>query len=236
MKKITAEKKHILVVDDDPDILELLRYHLSNEGFRVTCADNGEKALKFLRSRIPSLIVLDIMLPEIDGLELIKLIYGNPKTRNIPVIILSAKTEETDIIIGMELGASDYVTKPFSIKVLIARVRALLRNYVNYEEHNHPLQEVQKAGEITLHPTQLKVSVREKSVELTPVEFSILSFLARNPGLVFSRHQIANATHNDEYTVTERSVDVQIYGLRKKLGSARDCIETVWRVGYRLRS
>ena len=236
MEKITAVKKHLLIVDDDPDILELLRYHFSNEGFKVSCVENGEKALKVLKAVTPDLIILDIMLPGIDGLEIIKVIFSNPKTRDIPVIILSARTEETDIIIGMELGASDYVTKPFSVKVLMARARALLRNFPGYDEGIHRVQDVQRAGDITLHPSQLKVSVREKSVELTPVEFNILSFLAKKPGLVFSRHQIANATHNDDYAVTERSVDVQIYGLRKKLGSARDCIETVWRVGYRLKS
>ncbi|MGD9161301.1 MAG: response regulator transcription factor [Desulfobacteraceae bacterium] len=236
MKKITAEKKQILIIDDDPDILELLKYHLSNEGFKVTCVENGEKALKILKNRTPDLIVLDIMLPGVDGLEILKIVNNNPKTQNTPVIIVSAKTEETDVIIGIELGAADYVTKPFSIKVLIARVRALLRDFTSYDEDTSQYKEIQKAGEITLHPSQLKVSVRERSVELTPVEFSILSFLAKNPGLVFSRHQIADATHNDEYDVTERSVDVQIYGLRKKLGPARDCIETVWRVGYRLKA
>lgn len=236
MKKISAGKKHILIIDDDHDILELLKYNLSNEGFKVTCVENGEKALKFLKTRTPDLIILDIMLPGIDGLELIRIIGRNPKTRNIPVIFLSAKNEETDIVIGIELGAADYITKPFSVKVLIARIRALLRNFECYDEDFSLKNEVQRAGEITLHPSQLKVSVRERSVELTPVEFNILSFLAKNPGLVFSRHQIANAIHNDDYSVTERSVDVQIYGLRKKLGPARDCIETVWRVGYRLRS
>lgn len=236
MKKITAVKKHLLVVDDDPDILELIKYHFLNKGFKVSCVESGEKALRFLKKREPDLIILDIMLPGIDGLELIKIVGGNPKTRNIPIIILSAKTEETDVVIGIELGAADYVTKPFSIKVLIAKVRALLRNSAAYNEYNDKHKDIQRAGEITLHPSQLKVSVREKSVELTPVEFSILSFLVQNPGLVFSRHQIANATHNSDYSVTERSVDVQIYGLRKKLGPARDCIETVWRVGYRLKT
>ncbi len=236
MEKITSAKKHVLIIDDDPDILELLRYHFSDEGYRVTCLESGERAVQFLKNRVPDIIILDIMLPGIDGLEIIKIIMGNPKTSDIPVIFLSARSEETDIIIGMELGAADYVTKPFSVKVLTARVRSLLRNY-DYPSHDIcGKQEIQRAGDITLHPSQLKISVHEKSVELTPVEFSILSFLAQNPGLVFSRQQIANATHNDEYTVTERSVDVQIYGLRKKLGSARNCIETVWRVGYRLKT
>ena len=236
MEKITSAKKHVLIIDDDPDILELLRYHFSNEGYKVTCLESGERAIRFLKTRVPDLIILDIMLPGIDGLELIKMIIGNPKTSAVPVIFLSAKSDETDVIIGMELGASDYVTKPFSIKVLIARARSLLRGSGYFDHDTGGKQEVQRAGDITLHPSQLKVSVHEKSVELTPVEFSILSFLAQNPGLVFSRQQIANATHNDEYTVTERSVDVQIYGLRKKLGSARNCIETVWRVGYRLKT
>ena len=236
MNKITSSKKHILVIDDDPDILELLKYNFSDEGYRVTCLDSGEKAVKFLKNRVPDLIILDIMLPGIDGLELIKMIDSNPKTGDIPVILLSARSEETDIIIGMELGAADYVTKPFSVRVLLAKTRALLRGSDYFDHDSRGKQEIQRAGDITLHPGQLKVSVHEESVELTPVEFSILSFLAQNPGLVFSRQQIANATHNDDYTVTERSVDVQIYGLRKKLGPARDCIETVWRVGYRLKT
>ena len=236
MEKIRSVKKHLLVVDDDEDILELLKYHFSNEGFKVTCAENGEKAQIFLKNKIPDLIILDIILPGIDGLELIKKINDHPKTRNIPVVFLSAKAEEIDVILGIELGASDYVTKPFSIKVLIARVRALLRNSFKCIEEAPPSQDVLKAGEITLNPSQRKVSVCEKSVELTPVEFSILLSLIQKPGLVFSRHQIANATHDDDYTVTERSVDVHICCLRKKLGPASDYIETVWRVGYRLKT
>lgn len=235
MEKITATKKHLLIIDDDPDILELLKYNLSREGYKVTCVDTGEKGLKILKTKTPDLIILDIMLPGMDGIDIIKTITSNYKTRDIPVIILSAKTDETDIIIGIELGAADYVTKPFSVKVLIAKVKALLRGSVYDDGVTDPYQDIQRVGKMTLHPGQLKVSVGERYVELTPVEFNILSFLCKKPGLVFSRHQIANAIHNDDYAVTERSVDVQIYGLRKKLGPARDCIETIWRVGYRLK-
>ena len=193
MERITTTKKNLLIIDDDPDILELLNYRFSKEGYKVICVETGEKALKILKTKIPDLIILDIMLPGVDGLELIKNISNNPKTKNIPVVIISAKTEETDI--GIALGAADYITKPFSIKVLIAKIRALLRSSVHYDEKICRIHDVQKAGEITLHPSQLKVSVHNKLVELTPVEFNILAFLARNPGLVFSRHQIANATH-----------------------------------------
>jgi two-component system phosphate regulon response regulator PhoB len=237
MDKFIAFKKNLLVIDDEEDILDLLKFQFSNSGFRVTCADTGEKALRILKTQTPDLIILDLMLPGIDGLELLKNLMSNPRTKNIPVIILSAKNEETDIVIGMELGASDYVTKPFSVKVLLSRSRALLRSSMDIagDDDQDENNDMIYAGDLVLNPKQLKVTTKEKSIELTQVEYKIFSFLARNPGNVYSRKQIASAIHSEEFIVTERSVDVHIYGLRKKLGESRDCIETIWRVGYRLK-
>jgi two-component system, OmpR family, alkaline phosphatase synthesis response regulator PhoP len=234
MEKTALLKGNILIVDDDPDILELLKFHFSNRGFRVSSVDTGEQALKFLKTKMPDLIILDIMLPGINGLDLIKILMNNPLTKNIPVIFLSAKNEEADIVLGMELGASDYVTKPFSVKELIARAMSLIRNQMEYNEHEFEKDGIQKTGDIILDPYQMKVSVNENSIELTPVEFNIFFFLVKNPGNVYSRKQIAHAIHGGDDSVTERSIDVQVYNLRKKLGTARDCIETIWRVGYRL--
>jgi two-component system phosphate regulon response regulator PhoB len=225
-------KQKILAVDDEEDILELLRFNLTKEGFAVVCAASGEEALKSALSKRPDLILLDLLLPGMDGLEVAKRLKNDPSTKDIPVIMVTAKGEEADIVTGLEVGAEDYITKPFSRKVLIARVRAVLRRKASAPTDD---QEVLSVHDLTIHPGRREVLVKGKPVVLTFTEFGILNFLARRPGWVFTRSQIVDAVKGDEYFVTDRAVDVQIVGLRKKLGSAAKAIETVRGVGYRFK-
>ena len=225
-------KQKILAVDDEEDILELLRFNLVKEGFAVVCAASGEEALKAALSQRPDLILLDLLLPAMDGLEVARRLKSNPSTQEIPVIMVTAKGEEADIVAGLEGGAEDYITKPFSRKVLIARVRAVLRRKASGPADD---QEVVSVHDLTIHPGRREVLVKGKPVVLTFTEFGILSFLARRPGWVFTRSQIVDAVKGDEYFVTDRAVDVQIVGLRKKLGSSAKVIDTVRGVGYRFK-
>jgi two-component system alkaline phosphatase synthesis response regulator PhoP len=225
-------KKKILVVDDEEDILELVRYNLSREGYKVLCASSGEEGLKIARAEKPDLIVLDLMLPGFDGLDVTRRLKGDDDTRKIPIVMLTAKEEESDIVTGLELGAEDYITKPFSPRVLVARVRAVLRRGLKDSSEE---KEILRIHEITVHPGRHEVLVNERPVQLTFTEFGILNFLVRRPGWVFTRNQIVDAVRGDDYYVTDRSVDVQIVGLRKKLGKAGKHIETVRGVGYRIK-
>ena len=225
-------KAQILVVEDEEDIQELVTHNLGREGYQVTAVGSGEELFKKTRTAVPDLIVLDLMLPGMDGLEVCKLLKAEPKTRHVPIVMLTAKGEETDIVAGLELGADDYVTKPFSPKVLIARVRAVLRRLSR--------QTVDEGGvirvrQLLIHPGRREVKLGERVLDLTFTEFSVLQCLARRPGWVFTRNQIVEAVRGEEYHVTERSVDVQIVSLRKKLGEHADSIETVRGVGYRLK-
>jgi len=224
--------EHILVVDDEEDIQELLRYNLSKEGYEVACVGTGEAALESVRSTPPDLLVLDLMLPGVDGLEVCKALKADSKTAHVPIVMLTAKGEEADVVTGLELGADDYVTKPFSPRVLLARVRAVLRrgSRAAVNEEN-----VVQIDDLVIHPGRREVRVAGKRVDLTFTEFGILHFLARRPGWVFTRYQIIDGVRGEDYVVTDRSVDVQIAGLRKKLGKRADCIETVRGVGYRFR-
>lgn len=225
-------KEHILVVEDEEDILELVRYNLMKEGYRVTGVLSGEEGIKAARSQPPDLIVLDLMLPGIDGLTVCRELKQDAKTRDLPIIILTAKGEEADIVAGLELGADDYVTKPFSPRVLLARLRAVLRR-----RQTEPQAEVDaiELHEMTIHPGRHEVLVQGRPVDLTSTEFRLLSFLARRPGWVFTRSQIVQGVQGEDYSVSERAVDVQIVGLRKKLGSAGQYVETVRGVGYRIK-
>ena len=225
-------KKKILAVDDEEDILELLRFNLTKEGFAVVCAGSGEEALKLTRLEKPELILLDLLLPGIDGLEVARRLKNDATTKETPVIMVTAKGEEADIVTGLEVGAEDYITKPFSRKVLIARVRAVLRRKAAAPADD---KQVLAVHDLLIHPGRREVLVKGKPVLLTFTEFGILNFLARRPGWVFTRSQIVDAVKGDEYFVTDRAVDVQIVGLRKKLGSAAKVIETVRGVGYRFK-
>ena len=225
-------KNKILVVEDDEDILELISYNLERENYAVTRAESGEKALTRIAKAPPDLIILDLMLPGMDGLDVCKRVRGDQKTRNIPVMMVTAKGEESDVVSGLELGADDYITKPFRPKELVARVRAVLRRILAPEPKE---TDIVKVHDIEIHPGRREVFVKGKQTELTFTEFQILSVLARRAGWVFTRYQIVDAVRGEDYAVTDRAVDVQIVGLRKKLGKSGKYIETVRGVGYRLK-
>jgi two-component system alkaline phosphatase synthesis response regulator PhoP len=222
----------IMIVDDEEDIQELVRYNLERNGHEVSCVSSGEEALDEIRVFRPDLVILDLMLPGIDGFEVCKILKGDPKAEHVPIVMLTAKGEEADVVTGLELGAEDYIVKPFSPQVLLARVRAVLRRVAR-----EPVDEgsVIKIKDLAIHPGKREVLVKGKPVELTSTEFRILHYLARRPGWVFTRQQIIDAARGDDYPVTDRSVDVHIVGLRKKLGALGKNVETVRGVGYRFR-
>ena len=225
-------RDQILVVDDEEDILELVRFNLSKEGYQVICAATGEKAVEIARAELPDLMVLDLMLPGMDGLEVTKFLKNNPETQHNPIVMLTAKGEESDVVTGLELGADDYVAKPFSPRILLARMKAVLRRKATESDNG---SEVVKIHNLIIHPGRREVRVDGKPVDLTFTEFGILRYLVRRPGWVFTRSQIVDAVRGTDYFVTDRSVDVQIVGLRKKLGSAGKYVETVRGVGYRFK-
>jgi two-component system, OmpR family, alkaline phosphatase synthesis response regulator PhoP len=227
-------KKHVLVVEDEEDIAELLRYNLAKDSCDVTHAATGENALKKARAAAPpfDIILLDLMLPGVGGLDVCRILKGDPQTASIPIIMLTAKGEETDIVAGLDMGADDYVTKPFSPRVLLARVKAVLRRRA---EKPAGEEETVAMHGFVIHPGRHEVLVKGKPAGLTLTEFRILHLLARRPGWVFTRGQIVDGVRGSDYPVTERSVDVHVTGLRKKLGAAGECVETVRGVGYRLR-
>lgn len=222
----------ILVVDDEQDILDVVHYNLQRAGFAVHCVASGDDALDAARQSSPDLIVLDLMLPGLGGLEVCRLLKEDPSTAAIPIVMLTAKGEERDIVRGLDSGADDYVAKPFSPKVLVSRVRAVLRRSGKETQSEQGTIEIR---DLVIHPGRHEVTVRGEPVDLTLTEYNILYFLARRPGLAFTRYQIVDAVRGHDYPVTERSVDVQIVGLRKKLGASGKDIETVRGVGYRFR-
>jgi two-component system, OmpR family, alkaline phosphatase synthesis response regulator PhoP len=224
-------KENILIVDDEEDVLELVRFNLEKNGYKVETATSGEEAFAKARAKLPDLILLDLMLPGIDGLEVCKKLKGDTKTESIPVIMLTAKGEEIDIVTGLELGAEDYVTKPFSPKVLVARVRRILQRVAARDSEKTPV----KIHELIMDPARREVLIKNKPVELTFTEFNILYTLAKRPGMVFTRYQIVDAIRGEDYLVTDRAIDVQIVSLRKKLGPTGKYIETVRSVGYRFK-
>jgi two-component system phosphate regulon response regulator PhoB len=222
----------ILVVEDEEDIQELIRFNLTRAGYEVVTVASGEAALTAVHQQPPQLVLLDLMLPGTDGLEVCRRMRGDSVTRDIPVIMVTAKGEESDVVAGLELGADDYIVKPFSPRVLTARVQAVLRR------HTQPSGEKPEAISvhgITIHPGRREVRVNGEPVELTFSEFNILQYLARRPGWVRTRRQIVDAVRGDDYHVTERSVDVQMVSLRKKLGDAGSNVQTVRGVGYRFK-
>jgi two-component system phosphate regulon response regulator PhoB len=225
-------RERILVVEDEEEIQELIAYNLNKEGFRTVAALSGEDALKKARSEKVDLVLLDLMLPGMDGLDVCRALKKGEKTEAIPVVMLTAKGEESDIVAGLELGADDYIVKPFSPKILVARIKTVLRRKrAEAVDDSSPLT----INNITIHPGRREVLIAGKPVELTNMEFRVLHFLAGRPGWVFSRYQIVEGVRGDNYPVTDRSVDVLIVGLRRKLGEAGDFIETVRGVGYRFR-
>jgi two-component system phosphate regulon response regulator PhoB len=222
----------ILVVEDDPNIRELLEYNLTRDGFTVDTADRGEVALQKAVDSPPDLLILDLMLPGMDGLELCRRLKQNPKTRELPIMMLTAKDEESDIVTGLELGADDYITKPFSPKVVIARVKAVLRRKTRSRSSASGILSFEG---LEIHPGSHAALVDGRNIDLTKSEFKILRYLARHPGWVFTRYQLVDVLHGERHDVTDRSVDVQVVGLRKKLGACGSFVETVRGVGYRFR-
>jgi len=225
-------KKRIHVIEDEEDISKLIQYNLSLEGFEVICSYSGEEGLKSIEQFKGDLVLLDLMLPGIDGLQLCRKLKENPNTSNIPVVMVTASGEEEDIVKGLELGAEDYITKPFSPKVLIARVKTVLRR-LDLDKTKE--DEAIKIRALSLHPGKHEVLVAGEKIALTPSEFQILHLLSRRPGWVFTRSQIVDAIRGEGYAVTDRTIDFQLVGLRKKLSSMAEDIETVRGIGYRFR-
>jgi len=222
----------VLIVEDEKDIAELVAYNLKREGFRTRIADSGEKGLALAATARPSLILLDLMLPGVDGREVCRRLKAGEATHSIPVVMLTARGEDTDVVTGLELGADDYIAKPFSPKVLVARVRSVLRRRT--EPAAEPGERI-RVHELDVDLVRHQVRCRGTPVELSATEFGLLVFLARRPGWVFSRTQIISGVRGEDYPVTERAVDVQVLGLRRKLGPCGEVIETVRGIGYRLR-
>ena len=228
-------KAVILIIEDDPAIQELLAHTMSREGWQLHQALSGEDGLKILKTKSVNCVLLDIMLPGMDGLKIIKKIKETDNCKNIPVIMTTAKGEEADIITVLELGADDYVVKPYSPKVLTARIRAALRRQEESEAKSAVSGTVTlwQQGDLKLDEARHEVFFRGKPVDLFATEFALLKHFILNPGIVFSRNRIIAAVHGYDYPVTDRSVDVQILGLRKKLGEAGNMIETIRGIGYR---
>ena len=220
------------MVEDEEDIMEVIRFNLEKEGYEVNQALSGEKALQVIENNLPSLVLLDLMLPGINGLDLCRIFKQNDRTKAIPVIMLTAKSEDADIVAGLEMGAEDYITKPFSPRVLVARVRTIFRRRESGVKDDSSVIQVEG---MQIHPGRHEVTMGDNVVDLTPSEFRILHYLARRPGWVYSRDQIIDAIRGHGYVVTDRAIDVQVVGLRKKLGDYGKLIETVRGIGYRFR-
>jgi two-component system phosphate regulon response regulator PhoB len=224
-------KGKILIVEDDRDIVEMVEYNLQEEGYVTISALNGEDGVNLARSEQPDLIILDIMLPVIDGFEVCRALKRDDKTVHIPIIILSAKSQETDKVVGLELGADDYVTKPFSPRELIARIRAIMMRRGAEQQ----LSDIVEKGDMIIDSAKYKVMVGSEEISLTTTEFKLLEYMARRPGVVLSRYQILEAVSGDDTIVCDRTVDAHVKSLRRKLGTARDYIETIRGAGYRFK-
>lgn len=225
-------KANILVIEDEQDIQELISYNLTKENYAVATADSGEAGLQEMGRTKPDLVVLDLMLPGMDGLDVCKWIKQKEEMDDISVLILSAKGDESDIVTGLELGADDYMTKPFSPKVLSAKIKALLRREKRRAE---PKTGPLVRESLSIHPGKREVKNNGQALNLTPMEFEILLFLASHQGWAYTRGQIVAAVRGENFAVTDRSVDTLIVGLRKKLGDSAHYIETVRGVGYRFK-
>jgi len=226
-------KKKIVIIEDEPDILEVLSYNLKREGFDVYSATNGTLGLSLVEKELPDLLLLDLMLPGLDGIEICSTIKNNPAIQNTLIIMVTAKGEESDIVLGLGVGADDYITKPFSPKELVARVKAVLRRGQLVD--TVPPTEKVKVGDLAIDTSKYEVTIGGKEVRLTATEFRLLHYLASNPGRVFSREQLLSRAMGDEVVVVDRNIDVHIRGIRKKMDIDPPLIETIRGVGYRLR-
>ena len=220
----------VLIIEDERALTEVLAYNLQREGYEVVIAHDGEEGLRKAQTQLPDLIILDLMLPVLNGLDVCREIRAGERTKNISIVMLTAKAEETDQVVGFSMGADDYVTKPFSVKVLLQRIKALQRRIEGGAEAGH---RIEHAG-ISVDRVRHRALVRGKEIELTPTEFRLLECLLRQPGRAFTRHQLMDGAISDGAIVLERTIDVHIKALRRKLGDA-DLIQTVRGIGYRLK-
>ncbi len=225
-------KKVILAIDDEQDLIELVRYNLELEGFHVKSAFDGETGLAIAQTHAPDLVLVDLMMPGIDGLEVCRRLRSDKRTAGIPLIMLTAKSAESDRVVGLELGADDYVTKPFSTRELIARIRALLRRS---EQKSQSTAAILRRGSLTIDAEQCEVACAGNQIDLTATEFRLLHFLATNQGRVFSRNELIDQVLGRDIEVLDRTVDVHVMSLRKKLGPCGGLVETVRGFGYRFR-
>jgi len=226
----------ILVVDDEEDIVELMRFQLENDGFDVISANDGMEAIVKINKESPSLVILDIMMPRMSGLDVVKLIRAKEEDSHLPIIIVSAKSSEDDVVAGLDLGADDYLTKPFSLKVLSAKVKTIKRRYENtsntIEKKDNQIIEF---SNLVLNRNKYTVTLDSKNIDLTATEFELLFLMASDIGRVFTRNQLINESKGNDYPVTQRSIDVQVVSLRKKLGEfGKNTIKTVWGIGYKI--
>lgn len=225
----------ILIVEDEPEIAELIQFHLDREGLPNRTVHSGRLAIDWIRKNPPDLLILDLMLPDVDGFEICRRLKADSETKNIPIIMVTAKTEDAQVVIGIELGADDYVLKPFSPKVLIARIKSVLRR--NNLESSNAITDVERLhlaeGRLLIDRERHSVLADENQIKLTLTEFELLNFLAIRPGVVRTRDQIISAVHGRETVLSSRTVDVHVTSIRKKLGGLGKLIETVRGVGYR---
>ncbi len=226
--------KHILVIEDDPDIRELLGYNLTREGFEVSLCSNGQEGLERALSRKVDLLILDLMLPLMNGIEVCKKLRENPDKRSLPIIMLTAKSEETDIVFGLGVGADDYMIKPFGVKELIARVYTRLRT-MKSPEAPQAEGDVVRQGEVEVDRARFQVKVGGLQVAMTLAEFRLFDALISRPGIVLSRDRLLDAVTGGEGVLIDRNIDVHVRSIRKKLGESRDLIQTVRGLGYKFR-
>lgn len=225
-------KKKIVVIEDEPDILEVLSYNLKREGYEVTTVMDGTRGLELIRQQAPDLVLLDLMLPGIDGVEVCSAIKKDPRTQSTLIVMVTAKGEESDIVLGLGVGADDYISKPFSPRELVARVKAVLRRGLMMEKAAS--QDLIVLGDLVIDSSKHKVTFAEREIKFTATEFRLLYFLASYPGRVFSREQLLNKALGDDVVVLDRNIDVHIRGIRKKLEVEPPLIETIRGIGYRM--
>ena len=224
-------KSRILIIEDEPDIVEVIQYNLEREGHKVLACRNGEQGLSRIRTDNPDLVILDLMLPGMDGAEVCRQVKADPVTRGIPIIMLTAKSEESDVVLGLGLGAEDYISKPFSPRELLARVQVVLRR--NTQDTGAPSEERITRGPLVIDMIRFEARTAGELLSLTPTEMRLLHFLASHPGRVFPRGHLLSRVIGEEAIVTERNIDVHVRSLRSKLGEHASVIETVRGVGYR---
>ncbi|MBF0503999.1 MAG: response regulator transcription factor [Candidatus Omnitrophica bacterium] len=228
-------RKKILVVEDDRNISNLIAYNLKSEHYDIDCLYDGGQVVEFVRKCKPDLIILDLMLPEVDGLEICQTLKNDPATKTIPIIMLTAKGEEMDMVVGFQMGADDYISKPFSPKVLVARIKAIFRRMSDLQQISISADHVRTFGDLKIDLLKHKISYKDHEIKLTSIEFDIVEFLSRTPGRVWSREQILDNVWKEGKFIIDRAVDVHVRGLRKKMDEADVYIETVRGVGYRFK-